>query len=183
MLRRRDGVVFRVNNLLALSDGGTVSVRGRMPFVIAGFLVVALALQVGAIISSMKGSTFAIVLGSTQTDDTEVWSLPRQRDAQKARGQTNDWGRGMERSVRLSPLAAGIAVRRGDLWSWLQAVQRRANHGLKGGRRVLQQVRSGWQALPVMTSGDVGPFGIYRVEPAFATPAKPVVPRLQEPPR
>ena len=156
MLGRRKGVAFRVNSLLALSDGGTVAVRGQMPFVLAGVLVLALALQVGATVASYRGSTFAIVLGTPDADDTQIWSTSRQNDAKAA-------------AKKLGPLAQGIAVRQDELMNWLKAVQDRAKAAHLGGR-VMESVRSGWQALPVLDAGEMGPFSVYRMEPAFTTP-------------
>lgn len=167
LIRRRNGLAFRVNNLLALSDGGTVAVRGRGPFILAGVLVLALALQVGALVSSYQGSTFAIVLGSPSDTKTEVWSMSKQHKAVGARQDK------ASRGEFLSPLASGISVRQEDLWSWLNAVS-------GGGRKVANRaLKSGWSAMPVLASGGVGPFGIYRVEPALGLPkdrARPILP-------
>lgn len=162
LLRRRNGLAFRVHHLLALSDGGSVAVRGRVPFVLTGALVLALALQVGALVSSYQGSTFAIVLGTPSSSETAVWSLTQQ---QRAAGAKAD--KGLEQAV--GPLATGVAVPQDELWSWLHAVQRKASDGRKMAEHLK---RSGWQALPVLASGDVGPFGIYRVEPAFGLPER-----------
>jgi Zn-dependent protease with chaperone function len=171
MLRRRRGVALRVNSLLALSDGGTVAVRGQTPYVLVGILVLALALQVGATVASYRGSTFAIVLGTPDADDTQIWSMSRQRDAA---GATS----GVARRA-LSPLANGIAVRRDDLWNWLTAVQKKTKRGALGGR-IMASVRDGWQALPVLQGGGMAPFGIYRVEPAFQAPNPATLEELQK---
>lgn len=159
MLRRRKGVALRVNSLLALSDGGgAVPVKGQAPFLLAGFLVLALALQVGATVASYRGSTFAIVLGTPDADDTQIWSTARQKGAAGVAS-------GVARRS-LGPLAQGIAVRRDELWSWLDAVKKEKALG----RRQMQSVKDGWQALPVLEGGGMAPFGIYRVEPAFVAP-------------
>jgi Zn-dependent protease with chaperone function len=174
----------RVSNMLELADGGAApEPAGSLPFAVAATLAAVLALQVGAQLADRGEAALAFVWGTPTADKTLVWTpradvwdlKERTVTGQDQDRRANQSGkRGSDRSLppraALAYLQAAPAVAESNLDSWVTAVMRAARKGI-GPRVGGLETRQGWRAQPLIADGDMGPFGVYRVE-QLELPAK-----------
>jgi hypothetical protein len=158
---------LRVDRLLALADGVTVPIPSRLPYVAAVVVVAVLGLQVAAGVASLSDAKFAIVWGSPEVGDAQVWSLPRQSADEQGRGTDES------RFVRSFRTRQGFTLREEDLPRWLSAMATVARKRGVTAATAWLKARSGWEAVPVFSDAGVGPLGIYRVERAEFPPRGP----------
>jgi hypothetical protein len=167
----RRAVSTRVAQLLAVADGKSPTVpAGRLPYVVAALLSIALGLQVGAQFGRQDAGALAIMWGAQDTDASAAW-------APKAfvKHPTAQAGQGAEardrRSRRSSPVidrypkfASGVPVKRGHFDEWIVAMNRWSRRLGVSGLTLRWEARSHWEAVPLVTPDAIWQVGIFRME-------------------
>lgn len=156
----------RVSELIALSDGRTLVARsGRTSYLMAGLLVAALGLHVGASVATQDMNGFAIVLGDTTASDAKYWTPAEMRHRvpqhQVAARRGGHKGR-TARTPRYPELTREFLVKEKNLPEWFEWMAKRAERISTAS--VAWEGRREWAATPVFrqTSGGVA---IYRLSP------------------
>ena len=163
----------RVSELIALADGRNLTVpSGRLPYVMAGLLVAALGLQVGARIATQDMNGFAIVLGDTSTNNAEFWTPTEIRKHHRtvngrhhvaARRSPGKAKANAAPTPRYPELTRELLVKEKNLPAWFEWMARRAE-GIS--RSSLKwDLRREWRAVPVFRQPAGGPLTIYRLGP------------------
>ncbi|HYO60446.1 MAG TPA: M56 family metallopeptidase [Actinomycetota bacterium] len=157
----------RVSELIALADGRTlVAPSGRMPYLMAGLLVAALGLQVGARVATQDMNGFAIVLGDTSTPDTRYWTPAEMRHRLPEGHQVE--ARRAGRKVRIAPsprdpeITREFLVKEKNLPEWFEWMAKRAERSSTAS--VAWEGRREWRATPVFRQASGG-VAIYRLSP------------------
>ena len=163
-LRNRGLIKRRVARLLALADGGAVSVRSeRMPYLMAALLVAVLGLQVGAKLANDRGA-LAIVVGES---DARAWTPPT---ALRRAGATTPAPKVATATDLARPFRSAAfieaAVKEKDLVKWAAWMRKQAASRLGVRAATLRwQARDSWQAVPIWSQTSMGlPIVIYRME-------------------
>lgn len=150
----------RVHRLLALADRATTPIPSRLPYIVAACLVAVLGLQVAASVASLSESKFAIVWGSPEVGEARAWSLPKGHvTKQDERHNDSMW---IER-LQTRP---GFTLREEDLPRWLSVMAKIVRKQGASAATAWLETRIGWEARAMFSDPEVGPVGIYRVEPA-----------------
>ncbi|MDP9227119.1 MAG: M56 family metallopeptidase [Actinomycetota bacterium] len=167
-LRPGGRITRRVSSLIAMADGRTVAADGRIPYLMAGLLVAALGLQVGARIASQDSSALAIVWGAPQPAAAELLQPPPKTTFTRTTKASTPHNRKLSGRARIvyRQLTHEISVRTQDFAAWLQAmVQLRASQTGQSPTAIYRdRLQMGWQAVPL--SPAVGQMGIYRIDRA-----------------
>lgn len=169
----------RVSCLIAFAEGRVEAdpSGSRLPFVAAGLLAVALAMQVGMQMTQATPSAVAFVWGAA--DESPVHMGPG-----SARPVTPGQGRssrragarstvdGMEFPPRARAAGADIVVRDlgGAAPAVIRAVQSVTPQAAGDAQaspppRYLTEERQGWRAMPLLPEVQLGGVGVYRIEP------------------
>ena len=164
-LRPAGRVSRRVNNLLALADGGTETAgAGRVPYLAAALLVALLGLQAGAKLAAQDASAFAIVVGTTEGVERGLWVPKHERSRALREAEAREAGRSqapqaVARSPRYPELLDGI-VKEKDLPKWMRTLSRLS------ARLNLSPTTLRWQgrAVPLLDQSTVGPISFIRME-------------------
>jgi hypothetical protein len=156
----------RIYELIALADGRTlVAPSGRMPYLMAGLVVAALGLQVGAQVATQDMNGFAIVLGDTTVSDSEYWTPAEMRHrvpqhevaARRARHEHE-----AARTPRYPELTREFLVKEKNLPEWFEWMAKRAERISTAS--VAWEGRREWRATPVFRQPSGG-VAIYRLSP------------------
>jgi hypothetical protein len=164
-LRPAGRVSRRVNNLLALADGGTETAgAGRVPYLAAALLVALLGLQAGARLAAQDASAFAIVVGTTEGVERGLWVPKHERSRALREAEAREAGRSqapqaVARSPRYPELLDGI-VKEKDLPKWMRTLSRLS------ARLNVSPTTLRWQgrAVPLLDQSTVGPISFIRME-------------------
>lgn len=165
-LRSGRRISRRIADLIALADGRTLAAQsGRAPYLMAGLLVAALGLQVGAQVATQDMNGFAIVLGDTSAPDAEYWSPAEMRHrvpghAVAARRASHK-GRAA-RTPRYPELTREFLVKEKNLPEWFEWMAKRAERISTAS--VAWEGRREWRATPVFRQPSGG-VAIYRLSP------------------
>jgi Zn-dependent protease with chaperone function len=166
-LRQGRRISRRVSELIALADGRTLAPpSGRLPYVMAGLVVAALGLQVGARVATQDMNGFAIVLGDTSAPAGEYWT-PAEMRHRVPEGRAHEVAaRRSGRKVRTAPaprypeLTREVVIKEKNLPEWFEWMAKRAERISTAS--VAWEGRREWRATPVQVSGSVA---IYRLSP------------------
>ena len=176
--RSRRAVSTRVAQLVAVAEGrSSVVPVGRLPYVAAAALAIALGLQVGAQFGRQDAGALAIVWGAQDIDASSAWAPKAFIKHPKAREgrESSAWngggpparvsGRPQARvSGRYPRFARGVPVRSRHFDDWIVAMNRWTRRLGVSGLTLRWQARSHWEAVPLITPAAIGPVGIFRME-------------------
>jgi hypothetical protein len=159
----------RVSELIALADGRTLApAAGRGAYVMAGLVVAALGLQVGAQVATQDMNGFAIVLGDTSAPDARYWTPAEMRHHVPEGRQHAVAARRAGRKVRTAPaprypeLSREFIVKEKNLPEWFEWMAKRAERISTAS--VAWEGRREWAATPVFRQAS-GSVAIYRLSP------------------
>lgn len=164
-------IARRVKGLISVADGRTsVMPSGHLPFLVAGFLVALVGLEVGERVAA-QGSSLAIVWGDPSPAQAGVWEAPAARWSGGKKSDSKATGmvrrskpRGkadLQRPVRLLGFSEAIRVKETDLEVWMGMVDRRVQRAGLQAATVRWEARRQYQAVPIVTRL---PIGIYRID-------------------
>ena len=175
----RRAVSTRVAQLVAVAEGrSSVVPVGRLPYVAAAALSIALGLQVGAQFGRQDAGALAIVWGAQDIDASSAWAPKAFVKHPKAREgrESNAWhgrGRPPDRvsgrlptrvSGRYPRFARGVPVKSKHFDDWIVAMNRWTRRLGVSGLTLRWQARTHWEAVPLITPDAIGPVGIFRME-------------------
>ncbi len=171
LIRPGNRISRRIADLIALADGRALAVpSGRLPYALAGLLVAALGLQVGARVAMQDMNGFAIVLGDTSTTNAKFWTPADVRNHHRpndGRHEVAARRSGRKSAAAPSPrypeLTRELLVKEKNLPEWFQWMAKRAERISTAS--VAWEGRREWRATPVFRQAAGGPVTIYRLSP------------------
>jgi len=173
----RGRVGHRVTTLLVLADGkSSAAAPTHLPFLVAGAMAAALALQVSAYVTRDEGRALSLVLGAPTSEAARVWSpsddswamKKNAAAAQKAERPRAD--RESKRLQKLNPrlralasLEAAPAIEERDFKRWTKTVSWIVTHRAKVDRIKSLLAPQSWEVQPLLAKPSIGLISIYRV--------------------
>lgn len=162
-LRPRARIKRRVSALIALADGGEVSVSrpAATLYGAAALLAMLVGLHVGAEITRGEGSGFAVVIGSS--GDATRWVDPvAQRNRAQALPNGKQESAAREHPDARTPYSQLLSVRKRQLELWRKHVMRVARRRGIPSAAVFRATSTDLEAVPLLSEPEGG-IGIYRL--------------------
>ena len=171
----RRAVSTRVAQLMAVADGRTSAVPvGRLPYIVAAALAIALGLQVGAQFGRQDAGALAIVWGAQDIDASSAWAPkafvkhPKSREGRERKAWDRRRRPPAQVSGRYPRFARGVPVKSGHFDDWIVAMNRWTRRLGVSGLTLRWQARSHWEAVPLISPDAIGPVGIFRMQARLA---------------
>ncbi|HZJ02897.1 MAG TPA: hypothetical protein VFE20_04315, partial [Thermoleophilia bacterium] len=174
----RGRVGHRVTTLLVLADGkSSVAAPTYLPFLVAGAMAAALALQVSAYVTRDERRALSLVLGAPTSEAARVWSpsddswaiKKNAAAAQKAeRPRADRESKSLQklnpRLRALASLEAAPAIEERDLKRWTKTVSWVVTHRGRVDRIKSLVAPQSWDVQPLLAKPSIGLISIYRAE-------------------